>query len=142
MITRFDSISLVTTDTAALALYYHRQLQIPILYDGYYGTYDGAILGFPDQGVKIIIWDQNRWQMAKGSSVLSFMVDDIDQTYQDLLAREVRIFEPPTMREWGGRSMVLYDPAGNQIVLFDQVSEFQKPATIGPPAEIYFQNNC
>jgi predicted enzyme related to lactoylglutathione lyase len=47
---------------------------------------------------------------------LSFEVDDIDRTYQELVARGVEFVQPPRKESWGS-SAIFKDPDGNSFVL-------------------------
>lgn len=52
-------------------------------------------------------------------SMVSFQVDNVDETYQALLAKGVAfINEPIDMPGWGMRVVHLYDPEENLIELF------------------------
>jgi catechol 2,3-dioxygenase-like lactoylglutathione lyase family enzyme len=53
---------------------------------------------------------------ANRSTIIEFLVDDVDATYNRLRNREI-ITEPTTM-PWGNRSLLLRDPDGNLINLF------------------------
>jgi catechol 2,3-dioxygenase-like lactoylglutathione lyase family enzyme len=48
---------------------------------------------------------------------VSLAVDDIDHTYQTLLARGVEFLRPPQRMPWGGVLAHLRDPDGNVLTL-------------------------
>lgn len=49
-----------------------------------------------------------------------FSTQDIQGTYQSLVARGVEFREKPTRQEWGGMQALLADPDGNTFVLVEQ----------------------
>ncbi|NKB99864.1 MAG: glyoxalase [Pseudomonadales bacterium] len=48
---------------------------------------------------------------------IGFIVDDIDQTYNELLAKGVEFEMPPTAQPWGGVLALFKDPDGNVFYL-------------------------
>lgn len=58
------------------------------------------------------------------AAVLTLSVDDVDKTYQELLAKNITILnEPKNMTGWGIRVIYLRDPAGNLIELSSDLPE-------------------
>jgi len=47
---------------------------------------------------------------------ISFMVDDVERTYQELVARGVEFVQPPKRESWG-TSAIFKDPDGNSFVM-------------------------
>lgn len=47
---------------------------------------------------------------------IAFSVDDVDEEYKRLKQIGVLIKEPPTLRPWGAKNMLFYDPDGNLVV--------------------------
>jgi catechol 2,3-dioxygenase-like lactoylglutathione lyase family enzyme len=55
----------------------------------------------------------------KGEGVfLYFSVDDVDETYKELLALGLKPFSEPRNMSWGNREFIVKDPDGYKIVLF------------------------
>lgn len=50
-----------------------------------------------------------------GQTGLNVFLDDVDELYQELLARNARILKPPHNRPWGMRNCVVADLDGNYI---------------------------
>lgn len=49
---------------------------------------------------------------------LHFEVDDVDDTYEELLEMGVRFSSPPENTNWGYRSVVCQDPASHTVEIF------------------------
>lgn len=49
---------------------------------------------------------------------LSFAVDDVEKTYQELVAKGVEFLQPPKKESWG-TSAIFKDPDGNSFVMGD-----------------------
>lgn len=45
---------------------------------------------------------------------ISFIVDDVDATYEELIAKGVEVISPPEDMPWGARATSFKDPDGNQ----------------------------
>ncbi|HJN52025.1 MAG: VOC family protein [Pseudomonadales bacterium] len=53
---------------------------------------------------------------------VSLMVDDVDQTYRELLEKGVSFSEPPEKQPWGGVLAHFSDPDNNVLTLLGQPS--------------------
>ena len=63
--------------------------------------------------------DKSQPTNCREKSLVSFEVDNVDETYQALLAKEVAFINQPTdMPGWGMRVVHLRDPEENLIELF------------------------
>jgi catechol 2,3-dioxygenase-like lactoylglutathione lyase family enzyme len=49
---------------------------------------------------------------------LALRVDDLDAEWNRLQGHGVRILQPPTLRPWGSRDIIIADPNGLPILLF------------------------
>lgn len=57
-------------------------------------------------------------------SMISFEVDNVDESYQAFLAKGIKfINEPMDMPDWGMRVVHLYDPEENLIELYTQLKQ-------------------
>lgn len=49
-----------------------------------------------------------------------FAVDDIEVTYEQLLAKGVNFIEKPTLQAWGSKQAIFGDPDGNTYLLVER----------------------
>lgn len=57
-------------------------------------------------------------------SMICFLVENVDETYQSLLAKGLQfINEPVDMPDWGMRMVHLYDPEENLIELYKPLAQ-------------------
>ena len=52
-----------------------------------------------------------------GIDHISFLVDDVDRTYEEIRGRGVEFESAPADQPWGARAAMLRDPDGNNIYL-------------------------
>ena len=117
MLTRFECINLSSPDVAQLVRFYRETLGVPL--HTAEGDNDGAMLGFIPEAPMICIWDENRWGIASAKPItLVFKCDDIQATYEDLLAKGAAP-NPITVAVWGGKELTLNDPDGNHILILE-----------------------
>lgn len=57
---------------------------------------------------------EHRGDCEVGGAVYILM-DDVDAFYRTLVARGVRVLEPPEEAPWGVREMMVVDPDGNRL---------------------------
>ncbi|MBO9694200.1 VOC family protein [Chryseobacterium sp.] len=57
------------------------------------------------------------------STIIEFMVDNVDEEYERIKAIAPEIIQEPTTMPWGNRSLLFCDPDGNMINFFTPVSE-------------------
>ena len=57
-----------------------------------------------------------------GSSIIEFLVDDVDATYHSMRDVVTDLVQAPTTMPWGNRSLLLRDPDGNLVNLFTPVT--------------------
>jgi uncharacterized glyoxalase superfamily protein PhnB len=58
--------------------------------------------------------------VALGSVILDFAVDDLDAEHDRIWALDVDWLMPPTLQPWGRRSMMLRDPDGHLVNVFEK----------------------
>ncbi|MDN3693774.1 VOC family protein [Chryseobacterium tructae] len=56
------------------------------------------------------------------STIIEFMVDDVDSEYEKIKNLTDHIVQEPTTMPWGNRSLLFCDPDGNLINFFTPVS--------------------
>ncbi len=54
-----------------------------------------------------------------GFDHISFLVDDVDRTYEEIRGRGVEFESAPANQAWGARATTLRDPDGNNIRLLN-----------------------
>jgi catechol 2,3-dioxygenase-like lactoylglutathione lyase family enzyme len=54
-----------------------------------------------------------------GIDHISFLVDDVDRTHAELIAKGVQFESPPADQSWGARTAALRDPDGNHLYLLE-----------------------
>jgi uncharacterized glyoxalase superfamily protein PhnB len=58
-----------------------------------------------------------------GATILDFAAADIDIEYERICAMDVEWLMPPTLQPWGRRSMMLRDPEGHLVSVFENKEE-------------------
>lgn len=56
------------------------------------------------------------------STIIEFLVDDVDNEYEKIKTLTNHIIQEPTTMPWGNRSLLFCDPDGNLINFFTPVS--------------------
>jgi uncharacterized glyoxalase superfamily protein PhnB len=44
-----------------------------------------------------------------------FVIDNVDEYYQEIIHRGIKVAEPPADTEWNAREMAIIDPDGNKL---------------------------
>jgi predicted enzyme related to lactoylglutathione lyase len=60
---------------------------------------------------------------ANRSSIIEFIVDDVDAEYRRLGRQLDEVVTEPTTMPWGNRALIFRDPDGNLVNLFTPVTE-------------------
>jgi predicted enzyme related to lactoylglutathione lyase len=61
---------------------------------------------------------------ANRSAIVEFLVDDLDGTFAALAAGgDLEVVQAPTTMPWGNRSLLLRDPDGTLVNLFEPVTD-------------------
>lgn len=108
-------VCLLTNDVLRLADFYKRLLGVEN--DSTDDTHQVII----SEGTTLTVYNDGTVKNNQNQNIcLAFTVEDIEQEYQKLLSRGVRIIEPPTKRPWGAVNMSFYDP-DNNVVYFRQL---------------------
>jgi predicted enzyme related to lactoylglutathione lyase len=115
---------LVTNDVAGMARFYAVLLDAPVVPNDYYvevvtpaqrvglsrmrySELERGTCG-PPQGVEL------------GAVILDFAADDLDEEHDRIAALGVDWLMAPTLQPWGRRSMMLRDPEGHLINVFEK----------------------
>jgi catechol 2,3-dioxygenase-like lactoylglutathione lyase family enzyme len=69
-------------------------------------------------------------EMVAGTSTIGFIVSDLDKTYQELKAKNVRfVMEPKTREQEGIKLAVCLDPDGLEISISETVKQSMRAET-------------
>jgi catechol 2,3-dioxygenase-like lactoylglutathione lyase family enzyme len=60
---------------------------------------------------------------ANRSAIVEFLVDDLDAVFAPLRNDDLEVVQEPTTMPWGNRSLLLRDPDGTLVNLFEPVTE-------------------
>jgi catechol 2,3-dioxygenase-like lactoylglutathione lyase family enzyme len=74
---------------------------------------DPCYLGLTRDGVKLHLSSFSGDGVSGG--IATFLVDDVDALYAEVVANDVRVALEPTNQTWGNREMYIEDADGNQI---------------------------
>ncbi len=77
-----------------------------------YRDYAGFDCGGIELGIKT--WGEREVHLA-GEPCVNFLVDDVDNTYQELKAKGVTFINVPEDAQWGARFAIFTDPDGHQL---------------------------
>ena len=115
MITRFKGMNISSKYPKRLAEFYRDVLGMKMLESS--ADYDGVTFGNDENEPVFWIWDEGKWGKSNGGSVtLVVDCDDHDKTYQELIAKDVKL-NPPKTAVWGGKELFVKDPDGNTILI-------------------------
>lgn len=113
MSAKFECINISSKQPETLAKYYET---IGISVYCPFGCFDGFRIGKEDESY-VCVWDENKWgKSTAGYITLVFKVDNLQKTYESLIAKGIPVL-PPKTTAWGGQELLLEDPDGNKIIL-------------------------
>ena len=108
---QIGEVGLYTNDVVGLANFYKAILCIDNNSD------DDVIQFLISNGTGLTIYNDGNKRRGNYQNIcLAFTVDDVDSEYERLKKLGINIIEPPTVRPWGAKNMILNDPEGNQII--------------------------
>ena len=61
-------------------------------------------------------------RLSAVSTIIEFLVDDVDGMYQNLAGFVEDLVQEPTTMPWGNRSLLFRDPDGNLVNFFTPVT--------------------
>jgi catechol 2,3-dioxygenase-like lactoylglutathione lyase family enzyme len=127
---RINLTELFVDDQEKARVFYTDKLGFRVHTDEAYGS-DGRWLSVvpPDDpcGVELELVKANEpakavqeYRRSVMTPAMSFITDDLDKTYETLVAGGVNFVLPPTKMDYGGRDAMLEDECGNLIGLHQQ----------------------
>jgi len=118
MIKSIKFTSVPVRDQDAALDFYTQKLGFLILTDQPFNDQQRWIeLGIPGAQTGIVLFTPPGQEDRIGTFAgISFLCDDVAQTYEQLTARGVEFVAPPKVESWG-TSAIFKDPDGNQFVL-------------------------
>jgi uncharacterized glyoxalase superfamily protein PhnB len=115
---------LVTTDVAAIARFYAALVDTAVVTNDYY-----VEIATPAQRIgvsRVHYSDVTEGScgppdgVERGAVILDFAVDDLDAEHDRIWGLDVDWLMMPTLQPWGRRSMMLRDPEGHLINVFEK----------------------
>jgi uncharacterized glyoxalase superfamily protein PhnB len=114
---------IVTNDVAGLACFYAALLATEVVPNDFY-----VEVATPAQRVGLSKMRYSELQPGCGPSegvelgavILDFAADDLDEEHERIAALGVEWLMAPTLQPWGRRSMLLRDPEGHLINVFEK----------------------
>ena len=126
---RFSNVRLLVKDFAKCFKFYTEQLGLEPSWGDENSGYANFKVGFT---LFVSDWmapavgnaDKQQPVAMREKLMVSFSVDNLDETFADLKAKGVTfITEPTDMPDWGMRTLYLRDPEENLIELFTPLAE-------------------
>ena len=114
---RFGGIN-ISTDKPHETLEFYRKLGFRVLQEPSEPWFGAMIALQLSAGQTPVIWIWRRGDNEQKSccNQLTFMTDGhMDETYAQITASGIEC-EPPFTAAWGGRELILHDPAGNELL--------------------------
>ena len=126
---KFSNARLLVKDFKKCFLFYTEQLGLEPAWGDENGCYASFKVAENIEGFAIFVSDfmaasvgnadKSQPSGYREKSLVSFSVENVDETYQQLLSRGVKFINEPTdMTDWGMRVVHLRDPEENLIELF------------------------
>jgi lactoylglutathione lyase len=113
---QLETIIIFTPHMEELAQFYQKAFDL--------GEYNASPRHLGQQiGPIYLGFDQDEESITTSPSVsLWFTVDDIQETYERLLALGAKDRYPPTQKPWGALLAAVYDPDGNMVGLSQRLN--------------------
>ena len=108
---QIGEIGLLTSDVIKLSKFYKMILEIDN------DNNDETIQFIITEGTGLTIYNDGVERKENHQNLcLAFTVDDVKKKFERLKVLGVNIIEPPTIRPWGAKNMIINDPEGNQVI--------------------------
>lgn len=123
---KLTSLRIITKDIKQSVQFYEKAMQ----FTAQWYTEDFAEL--TTSSITIAIGSTRTMKMFRGelpteskgytSTIIEFLVDDVDSEYEKVKSLTDQIVQEPTTMPWGNRSLLFRDPDGNLINFFTPIS--------------------
>lgn len=124
MLTRIHSVSVLVSDQDAALAWYTNVLGWKVGIDQPMGP-DARFLTVvpPAGGTELVLGTAAFLDEAEGvGEGISLIADDVDKTYEELVAKGVSFTQTPEDMPWGGRGMTFADPDGNTFFVSSEMA--------------------
>ncbi|HEU4558961.1 MAG TPA: VOC family protein [Longimicrobium sp.] len=117
MIKAVKFISIPTRDQDRALGFYTSQLGFRVVTDQPFGEQRWIELRIPGAETGVVLFTPPGQEDRIGGFMnMAWVTDDVQKTYDELVAREVEFVQPPKTEPWG-TSAIFKDPDGNTFVL-------------------------
>ena len=115
--TKLDHLTIRVRDLDAARAWYIGHLGLKLEFE----VPGRRTVALQDDGGLTLFLDETAGDVAADGVVLTFQVDDVEETHRRLVAGGVSFVAPPGKRFWG-YGAELRDPDGHLMLLWDEVS--------------------
>ena len=126
---KFSNVRLLVNDFAKCFKFYTEQLGLEPAWGDATSGYASFKVADGIEGLALFVSDwmaPSAGNADKQKSMISFSVDNVDETFAALKAKGVTFINEPTdMSDWGMRTVYLRDPEENLIELFTPLAPEQ-----------------
>jgi catechol 2,3-dioxygenase-like lactoylglutathione lyase family enzyme len=119
--TKLDHLTIRVRDLDAARAWYIGHLGLKLEFE----VPGRRTVALQDDGDLTLFLDETAGDVAADGVVLTFQVDDLEETHRRLVAGGVSFVAPPGKRFWG-YGAELRDPDGHLVLLWDEVSMREK----------------
>ena len=119
--TKLDHLTIRVRDLDAARAWYIGHLGLKLEFE----VPGRRTVALQDDGDLTLFLDETAGDVAADGVVLTFQVDDLEETHRRLVAGGVSFVAPPGKRFWG-YGAELRDPDGHLMLLWDEVSMREK----------------
>ncbi len=131
-ISRIRQIALVAKDVKRATTFYREVLELPFLFEA-----PPNLAFFDCGGVRLMVSEPSRPEYDHPSSILYFLVDDIQAAYRTLVDKGVRFMDKPhLLAKMPDHDLWLTefrDTEGNAMALMSEVRAAASPSVPGTP---------
>lgn len=119
MITKLDAICLLVEDLEVSQNFYRNKLGLSVK------STDVGFVEFQLGETPLAIFEKkhavvmfpNKYMTSPGGAVIALRVEDIMKTCEELMSKDIAIFEGPKSTSWGQTVAYFHDPDGHTIEL-------------------------
>jgi catechol 2,3-dioxygenase-like lactoylglutathione lyase family enzyme len=116
MITHVKFVSLPTADQDRALAFYTEKLGFKVVTDQPFGQQRWIELRIGASDTRLVLFTMDKGPRPGDPFNAAFACDNVERTYDELVAKGVTFKAPPKKEPWGTFA-ILTDPDGNEIVL-------------------------